>query len=126
MRFSETSWRWRISTGPEPYQEWLETLDPPPSVDEVRGAVGLDRVRNAVIAEVNYRRAQTELRLRRLADLRNEIVHEGLAYRVDQRLFADAMGRITRDVVGKIVNAITSFSPRAIAEVQQQLDAPWM
>ncbi len=101
-------------------------LDPPPQVE-------WDHARPydftpAIVAEVSYKRERKKFALYRLYELRNEIVHEALPYRVDAQVLARELERLLEDVINKILRSLelTGPEPSLIAQVQSELDSPWM
>jgi hypothetical protein len=126
LTLTPTGWQTRVGTSPTPYETWLETMDPPPTADIGTTGRGADDLDATVRAEVAYRRAQVRLRLQRLSDLRNEIVHEAAVYATHHDVLVDALGEAVMDVLGKICDAMASKGATTLAEVQRDLDTPWM
>ena len=122
----ETTVGIRVTSREDRYATWLSILDPPQPVDLTISSDPLVRFGPAVEREVTYRRAQVTFCLNRLYDLRNELVHEALLYRPDLAIQANALGAITRDVIGKIVDLHCQGCVSSIADIRLSLDAPWM
>jgi hypothetical protein len=86
---------------------------------------GLSDYGAAIEAEVMYRRARARFALRRIYDMRNQIVHEALPTRLDLYLYADDLEQMVADVLRKIVDRFLNpdAPPTSVADVQRFVDA---
>src|SRR5439155_686140 len=98
-------------------------LDPPPTVawDQTQGPQDFTP---AIRVEVEYKRARARFTLHRLYDLRNEIVHQALAYRVDVEVLARELERFLDDILGKLTGLLENPPPQpsSVEAAQRMLD----
>jgi hypothetical protein len=127
VKVSSQGWTVRVTGSPDAHAVFRRYLDPPPTVvwDQIQGPQDLTP---AILEEVKYRRARARFTLHRLYELRNEIVHQALAYRVDVEVLARELERVLDDVLGKLIALLENPPPEppTVEAAQRMLDKPWM
>lgn len=127
VKVNERGWNVNVTRSPDAHAVFRRYLDPPDTVgwDPVQGPRDLTP---AIVQEVNYKRARARFALHRLYELRNEIVHEALPFRIDAEALAHELELILEDVLQKIIGLLEQPTPPpiAIGAAQVVLDRPWM